>query len=110
MSKIVVAGNDVYTAQQARKAAALGVHQRYNSTALCNWQEAEHNRGIVEAEIVMSMYGYSLRYASGLLNWGLIASCRSGELDGTYECAVARARRWAVVDPNRRYVTAQAVS
>ena len=103
----IIAGETVYQAERARKHAALGVKMEYESAALCAWQVQEHQHGIRAAEIVESNYGYSLRHASGLDNWGLILSARTRELDGTLEAAVAAARSWCAVDPDRRYVFIQ---
>ena len=41
----------------------------YSSEPLCEWQRDVSRRGIVGAEIVESMYGWSVRYDSGLQNW-----------------------------------------
>lgn len=62
-----------------------------------------HRLGYVEAEIVRSIYGYTLRYASGLFNFGLIARAR--EIGGSYEQAVEYARTWCSKDPVHRFVT-----
>lgn len=100
----IIAGETVYQAERARKHASLGVKNQYASETLCAWQVQEHQHGIRAAEIVQSNYGYSLRHASGLDNWGLILSARARELDGTLEAAVVAARAWCAVDPDRRYV------
>jgi len=107
--RTIIAGHDVFEAQRARKIAALGDKPLYDSEALCRFQQTEARHCIVEAEIVKSFYGYTLRYASGLQNWGLIAGCRNGELDGSYEDAVQAAQDWQSADPERRYVTAMGI-
>lgn len=99
----IIAGQDVYDAQQQRKHDAMG--NKRDSEWLCQWQQIEARNGIVEAEIVKSIYGYSVRHASGLQNFSLIASCRRGQLDGTLDAAIAFAKGWQSADPTRRYVT-----
>ena len=99
----IIAGETVYQAEQARKHASLGVKNQYASETLCAWQVQEHRRGIRAAEIVQSNYGYSVRHASGLDNFGLILSARARQLDGTLEAAVVAARAWCAQDPDRRY-------
>ena len=99
----IIVGEAVYQAECERKVAALGDQPPYTSEALCRWQVQEHRSGIRAAEIVLSNYGYSLRHASGLDNFGLIRSARSGALDGTLDAAVAAAKAWCAQDPLRRY-------
>lgn len=99
----VIVGQDVFDAQQARKIAALGNGPIYNGDMISAWQVTEGGRGIVEAELVKSSYGWSVRYASGLYNFGLIASARS--IGGTLEGAIEYATRWQAQAPSQRYVT-----
>jgi len=56
-----------------------------------------HGRGRCEAEVVKTLNGYSVRYASGLSNFGLIfRGCK------TYEEAVEKGTRWVEEDPSGR--------
>lgn len=73
----------------------------YNSNQLCQLQREQSARGIIGCEIVCSAYGYSVRYDSGLQNFGLLA--RSRELGGTLEAAEAFAKKWVAEDINCRY-------
>lgn len=75
----------------------------FNSTQLCTLQREQAGRGITGAEIVVSNYGCSVRYDSGLQNFGLLASARAKQIDGTMEGAVAFAKAWVAKDPARRY-------
>lgn len=75
----------------------------YNSEMLCAVQRLHSARGILGVEIVCSNYGHSVRYDSGLQNFGLLAGSRSGTLDGTLEHAERYAREWVAADPARRY-------
>ena len=91
----IIAGRDLIDRLDAEKAAAPD---------LCRCQEAQAARGIMGAELVQSMFGWSVRYDSGLQGWGLLASSRSGTLNGSYEAARNWALKWAMLDPERRYV------
>jgi hypothetical protein len=117
MSRIILFGNDVFTAQQARKVAALGDglytengRAIYASEPLCRWQASEGRFGILEIEIVESVYGYSVRYASGLMNFGLLAAKRMGNTDGSLTAAMEFCRKWQAADPERRYVSSSCVT
>ncbi len=98
---VVIAGADVVDRIRASRAALRG-----GDGNLCAAQERDARAGILGAEIVRSMYGYSVRYDSGLQGWAILAGCRRGDLDGSYDAAVAWARRWQAADPDRRYVHA----
>jgi len=110
MARIVLFGNDVYEAQRVRKIALLGDKETYPSEVLCRWQISESKYGICEAEIVESFYGYSVRYASGIMNFGIIAGCRSGQLDGSWEAACAFAKDWQARVPGRYVTTSERVA
>lgn len=101
----IIAGREVFEAREARKAAALGdtPPTGFRSETLCQWQRSEAKLGIVEAEIVKSIYGYGLRYASGLNNFGIIA--RAQEIGGSLEDAIAFAKSWQAADASRRFVS-----
>ena len=109
MSKIVVAGQDVADRIAMMRLAMVQTSRSdsslYDSNSLCRFQERMAITGYVEAEIVLSNYGYSVRYASGLQNFGLIYSSRAKQVDGTLEGAIAAAKRWQAENPARRYVT-----
>lgn len=79
----------------------------FDSKTLCDFQRliSTNGFGFVEAEIVASNYGYSLRFASGLQNFGLIRSSRNGEVDGSYAGALVAAEKWQAQEPTKRYVT-----
>lgn len=101
-----IAGQELYEAAQAERAAAIeasGVpYGQGRSEVLCRVQERQAGRGLVGAHIVKSMYGYSVRYDSGLQNWGLLhraASCR----DPSFAAALDFCRQWVAQDPTHRY-------
>ena len=101
---IIVAGDTVVDGMRMlRNARVQHNGTGYDSEQLCELQQTEASRGILGAEIVLSNYGYSVRYDSGLQNWGIIAGCRSGELDGTIEAAETYARKWVAQAPSQRY-------
>lgn len=105
----IVAGQEVHAALQAEKGATVphskkpGLEHCFQSEPLCRWQSECYFRGVRGVEIVKSIYGYSVRYDSGLANFGLLASARQGELDGTFEDAVRYAAEWCSYDPEHRY-------
>ena len=104
VTKQIIAGQDLYATLQAeREARVAKVGNLYKGEPLCRLQEQQAGRGVLGAELVLSRYGWSVRYDSGLQNWGLLASSRSGMLDGTLEAAVAWATAWVAQDPQRRY-------
>lgn len=105
----IVAGQEIYVALQAEKERTVphskkpGMSQYFESEPLCRWQSECYSRGVRGVEIVKSIYGFSVRYDSGLADFGLLASSRYGQLDGTFEDAVRYATEWCNEDPARRY-------
>lgn len=105
----IVVGQEVHAALQAEKERTVphskkpGMEQYFESEPLCRWQSECYQRGVRGVQIVKSIYGYSVRYDSGLANFGLLASSRQGELDGSFEDAVRYASEWCGQDPERRY-------
>ena len=108
-NRIIVAGQHVADKIAALRAATVRRSTTrigcLDSESLSAFQQAVSAKGYLEAEIVKSMYGYSLRYASGLQGFVLIYSAKQGQLDGTLESAIAAAQRWQAADPDRRWVT-----
>lgn len=108
MTRIVIAGEQLFNSLQAEKLATVkrSWGNFFDSESLCAWQSSVSQRGIYEAELVMSKYGWSVRYASGLQGWGLLASSRMKHVDGSREDAERWAREWVAERPGHRYVTA----
>lgn len=101
---VIVAGEelvDQMTAEQKAKCEWTGYG--YNSQQVCALQSEHSRRGILGVEIVCSNYGHSVRYDSGLQDFGLLAGSRSKQLDGTLEDAERYAKNWVAQDPTRRY-------
>jgi len=96
---VIVAG-EALVDQLTKETLALKSRE---SETLCRLQINQAGRGILGVELVHSWYGYSVRYDSGLQDWGLLASSRHKQLDGTLEDAVRWATAWVAEDPNRRY-------
>jgi hypothetical protein len=97
---IIVAGEalvDELSAEQKRVVPFTGFG--YDSTTLCAHQRDVAQRGVIGVEIVQSNYGYSVRYDSGLQNFGLV---RSGK-GVTLENAETFCREWVAADPAHRY-------
>jgi hypothetical protein len=104
MTKHIVAGQELHTALLAEREARVPKGAGgYASEPLCQLQRERSSRGILGAEIVDTNYGWSVRYDSGLQNWGLLASSRVGTIDGSLEAAEAWAAAWVARDPQRRY-------
>lgn len=100
----IVAGDELLVAMEAEQRAMVPETGRgFASEHLCELQRKQARRGILGVEIVKSNYGYSVRYDSGLQNWGLLASSKSRQLDGSFEAAAAWATAWVAQDPERRY-------
>jgi hypothetical protein len=103
---IFIAGQDLYESMQAERTAAIeasGIPYGYGrSEVLCRVQEKQAGRGLTGAQIVRSMYGFSVRYDSGLQNWGLLKSAR-GSSDPSLEAAKQFCLDWVAQAPNSRY-------
>jgi hypothetical protein len=103
MTMILVAGAELYAELQAEKRALVEENARgFNSEQLCALQRKVAARGVVGAQIVKSMYGFSVRYDSGLQDWGLLKTSR-GSADPSLEAAEAFCREWVAADPTHRY-------
>ena len=100
---VIVAGEALVNALSAEQKARIPhTGFGYESEAICQLQRERASRGITGAEIVKSIYGYGLRYDSGLQGFSILS--RAQETGGTLEGAEAWARNWVAQDPDRRYV------
>jgi hypothetical protein len=88
----VLAGHDVVESIRASRAAVRG------DDDLCARQRADARRGVLGVEVCKTLKGYSVRYDSGLQNWGLVARSLP-----TFDDAAEVARQWATADPAHRY-------
>ena len=68
--------------------------------SLCRLQESQSARGYLPAMLVESIYGWGVRYASGLQDFGILV--RSQDLGGSRAAAIAWGITWANDDPNHR--------
>lgn len=104
-SMIMVAGAELYDALETEKERTVPMNGQYfQSEPLCRWQSEVSRRGILGAEVIdCTPHGCSVRYDSGLQNFGLLAGSRCGMLDGSLEDAERWARAWVAEDPTRRY-------
>lgn len=101
---VIVAGEELVDALTAEQKASVPMTgSGYESEALCRLQVQRSVRGVLGAEIVASNYGHSVRYDSGLQDFGLLASSRVKDVDGTLEDAIRWAKAWVAQDPTRRY-------
>lgn len=94
----VIAGQTVVDAIGARRPTGTEPDRE-----LCRRQEQEHSEGFEGVEVGPSMYGWSVRYDSGLNGFNLVASSRYGSLDGTRADAIRFATEWVSKNPARRY-------
>lgn len=102
----LIAGADLYASLEAEKQALVDKTPsgHYKSNALCAVQSAQARRGILGARLIKSIYGWTVRYDSGLQDFGIIAGPRQGNLDGTLAAAEAFAKAWVAEAPQQRYV------
>lgn len=101
---IIVAGSELIDALTAEQVARVPYGcGGFKSEELCILQREQSARGIIGAEVVNSNYGCSVRYDSGLQNFGLLASSRAKQVDGTLADAERWASEWVSKDPKRRY-------
>jgi len=101
---VIVAGHELVDAMEAeQKAKCKWTGFGYDSEQLCALQREHSSRGIIGCEIACSNYGHSVRYDSGLYDFGLLASSRSKQLDGTLEDAERWAKEWCSAAPSKRY-------
>ena len=77
-------------------------HLKDRGQSLCELQESQSERGYLPAELVKSMYGWTVRYASGLQGHGFLLSWRKlGRIMSRAE-AIAWGTAWANEDPDNR--------
>ena len=100
---IIVAGHDLVDAMEIEQKAKCRFNGfGYNSDDLAVLHREQSARRIQGVEIVGCIGGYSIRYDSGLQNFGLLASSR--ELGGTLEAAEKFASNWVSKDASCRYI------
>lgn len=76
----------------------------FESEALCRFQARVHGEGYKSARLELSKLGWTVRNASGLNNFELIASVRRGEVDGSFKDALMAATKWQAEDHDKRSV------
>lgn len=96
----IIAGEELVNAMEAeQKAKVEFTGFGYDSEQLCVLQGEQSRRGIIGVEIVCSMYGHSVRYDSGLANFGLVRSGKGVSLENAEQWC----RDWVAQDPTKRY-------
>jgi hypothetical protein len=75
-----------------------------NGESLTSIQEDQHARGRRSAEVVPTVYGWSVRHGSGLDGFNLMFGYRKGDGHLSYEEALNLARGWQEEDPANREV------
>ena len=98
----ILAGESVVDTLRAENASLENLDPlRFDfNEELCALQRRQSNRGYVPAHLVKSMYGWTLRYASGLQGFSIIT-----RLGKDFDTAVEGAREWASDAPDHRYVS-----
>lgn len=101
---VVLAGNSEKWDQELRALCSPGSRPgTYNSEDLCRVQNDHYRRGHRSATLVKTIYGYSVRLASGLDGWALLLSGRQqGCRQISYEEAIEFGKNWANEDPDNR--------
>jgi hypothetical protein len=95
-----IAGEDLWNDLQVEKIQKVSRNAAgyFNSRELIPLQSEWSRRGILGSELVESgTRGWTLRYDSGIQNWGLIG------LDMTKTEVIEFAIKWVSADPTRRY-------
>jgi hypothetical protein len=96
---ILLAGNphawDEEIRQRCRSGSVAGTFQ---SQDLCSLQVEQAGRGRLSAHLVLSIYGWSVRYASGLQDFGILR--RADSFDPA--SALYWGCQWVSVDPDSR--------
>ena len=103
---VVLGGDPSAWDEETRQRVPHGRYNgTYNSDHLVNVQEDQHRRGRRSAELVQTMYGWSVRYASGLDANAIIFGGRNSP-PLTREQAIDLGVKWANEDPkNREFYT-----
>ncbi len=109
MARNVIIGQFVVTALDEEKELLVPkIGACYRSEELCRLQASQANRGYLGAEMCRSIYGWTLRYRSGLQNFAIIerfpVSAHGGDWDKSLAACKAYAVRWANEDASKRYV------
>lgn len=102
----ILAGADAAAAYEALVATIAVPSKRiagcWESESLCRAQAEARSNGFEAAELVPTLFGWSVREAS--FDKRVLAGTRRGEpLDGTYAGAAERARSWVAARADRRW-------
>lgn len=96
----VFAGKEAFDRWEADKQANVpNFGGLYDSDALCAFQGKQADQGRRGCKVDESIYGWTLRYDSGLQNHRIILATGSDDLDNAME----EAKRWVAQDPKNRY-------
>lgn len=96
---MLLAGNPEPWDEEIRKKSRRGsASNTFNSEDLCELQIKQSSRGRLSAHLVLSMYGWTVRYASGLQGFSILYSSRNKDPKQAYDWGV----RWTNEDPDKR--------
>ena len=97
--RIILAGNHKKW-QDEIESQCRKIGNCFESEQLCQVQREQSARGRREAMLIRSMYGWTLRYASGLQGWEIIDSSRNHNPTTALEVAL----NWVKGNPELRSV------
>jgi len=93
---VVLAGNPSKWDEEIRtRCAPGGVSGTFKSEDLCSMQIDQHHRGRRSAELVTTIYGYSVRMASGIDGRAILFGGRSLGRKVSREEAIEFGKKWA---------------
>jgi len=94
---VLLAGNPTKWDNEIREKVSK-VGDCFESNNLCNLQVNQFARGRLSANLIRSMYGWTVRYASGLQDFAIIHSSRKFNIQEALEFGI----KWANEDPENR--------
>lgn len=90
---VLIAGNPTKWDEETENLLDNG-----DTKGLVSLQENQAARGRLSAHLIRSIYGWTVRYASGLQNFGLLYASQSSDIRKAVEFGV----EWANKDPENR--------
>jgi hypothetical protein len=92
----VIAGDQAKWDRELASVPKVGNY--YESNALVALQERQSRAGYLPAKLIKSNFGWSIRYASGLQDFGVLLAPR-GRM--TLAEVIAWGKQWVAASPNR---------
>jgi hypothetical protein len=92
---VLLAGNSDKWDEETQRRVKAG-------ESLPNVQINQHGRGRCSIQLVETIYGWSIRYASGLNGFGILWGSRMAGRKVTRDEAIEWGKRWVAEDPGHR--------